>query len=666
MIKRLISMLLILTLVVAPLTVLAEAADADPEIAELVRQQYEAFAQSKRVTAVDERMLWDMANQALYGQGQDVAFDGDSAVSAVMLNSAMYQDTVIQALTAAVTQMEWFGTDKMVLHGSSSWYDFRQQHTLSGYDADEIWRGDMVEEPEYTGALNDYDTAMILLVGTATSRIRLNRVEATDSETVYEVEFYLADGFNFDNTYEDMEDLGYDVTLAETLTRIGKLLALGLIKEYKWYAEADFQLTIPNDCTHTGRIYEWEFYDGVPEPVRGGLRTENNTEMIVVEEDKKKDQKASVFYQLDETVHLVHDLPWVVEFEADSSSALTLSSTSDTTAGYPYLMKSAATGMRQSGKHFYRQAVMGGNYRSTVLTDSDRVMLGVKAKAMSVNLHYAAEFDNKSKESTHLFRLENHVEADGSNMVHLYVDGTYVGPLEEEYLYNPGKTLRNARRISNGISGMDFGINFIGDRNNSVGSGIRSLKIWENGTDPEGSMMDSGTFVEPTCASEGHYGYNCRRCFKRDVEYYEDSVAHCFGQDLQMSWNLLGTSYTSQTVCVDCGEAGSDQEPACIVETDGEMLVELRVRADGNARRSVRVQSRNGVVNLTVPSEDPRLQMMVAFYDENGRMVDMDILSEGDRLLLPLQDQSVKVFFLNKYNQSPLLPVMPIYAEVAE
>lgn len=666
MAKKLISILLIFTMILAPMTAFAEAADTDAEIAELVREQYEAFAQSKRATAVDERAMWDMANHALYGRGQDAAFGADSALSAVILNSELYKATVLQALTAAVTQMEWFGSNEMVLYGNAGWYDFRLKHTLAGYDADEIWRGDMVEEPEYTGEINDCDMALILLVGNATSRIRLRRVEANDVETVYNVDFYVADGFNFDNTYEDMEDLGYDVTLAETLTRIGKLLAIGLIKEYKWYAEADFQLTIPNRCSHTGNVYEWEFRSGVPESVRGGIRTENNAEMIVVEEDKEKNRQASVFYQLEETVHLVHDLPWVVEFEAESSTALTLSSTSDTTAGYPYLMKSAATGMRQSGRHFYRQAVMGGNYRPVNLTESDRAMLGVRSKAMSLDFHYAAEFDDTEKNSSHLFRLENRVEEDGSNMVHLYVDGTYAGPLEEEYLYRPGKTLRNARRISDGISGLDFSINYLGDRNHALEGGIYSLKIWENGTDPEGSMIDDGSLVESTCTTAGYFGYTCRRCFKRDISYYADPVEHRFGQDLQMSWNLLGTSYTSQTICADCGEIGTNRDIRCVVETDEEMLVELRVRTDGKLRSTVKAQSKEGVLNLTVPDNDSRLQMLAAFYDEDGKMTEVQMLSAGDRILLPLQEQSVKVFFLNRGNQTPLLPVMPIYAEVVE
>ena len=166
MAKRLISIVLMLTLVLTPLTAFAGAAETDSEIEELVQQQYEAFAASKDFSGADERALWDMVLHALSGRGEKLVFDNNSAMTAVMLNSEMYKATVSEALAVAVTQMEWFTMDEMTLHGNAGWYDYQMRHQWVAYDEYGNHRGSVLKDSVFTGTLNDNDVAMILVQNT--------------------------------------------------------------------------------------------------------------------------------------------------------------------------------------------------------------------------------------------------------------------------------------------------------------------------------------------------------------------------------------------------------------------------------------------------------------------------------------------------------------------
>ena len=659
MAKRWISILLILTVILLPMIPSAQAVEADPEIGELVEQQYEAFARSKDKAGMDERALWDMVNHAMYGRGRTKVFGNDDAITAVMLNSEMYKATVIKALTTAVTQMEWFSMDEMKLRGSTGWYDYQMKHQLGAYDENGRYRGAVMEDPVYTGILNDNDTAMILVVGSASSRITVSRAEVTDEETVYDVEFYLADGFDFDNTYEDMEDLGFDVSLAEALTNLGKLLALGLIQEYTWYLEANFQLRIPNHCDHGGRVFEWGFYEYFPYAVDGPGKTMNEADAVLDETG----ENLTGYFKLEETVHLFHDRPWVVEFEADSDSELMLSATANGTDGYPYLMKTPARRYHNSENLIHRQSIMGGEHRLTSLIQDDRYVVGVKTSSMMIDALNSANFEHRKDAGTYVFRLENRVAADGSNMVHLYVDGEYVGPMDEYYLYVRGNIPRRVNRTTDGISGMDFSINYLGDKDHPLEEGIHSLKIWESGIQQDPSMIDDGSFFEPTCTEQGFFAYSCRICHKRYPAYYVDSAGHRYEQNLRLVWDVWNNNDTARVICSDCGELSGQHGFFCEAQPDSEGFLQIRAQSDAMERNTMTVVNHPGVMDLSIPMEDPWLEILVVSYDSDGRMTDVYHLDDGDTIMLPLQDHTIKLMFLNKYTHGPMMPQLQVTAE---
>ena len=77
----------------------------------------------------------------------------------------------------------------------------------------------------------------------------------------------------------------------------------------------------------------------------------------------------------------------------------------------------------------------------------------------------------------------------------------------------------------------------------------------------------------------------------------------------------------------------------------------------------MRVASGCGTLDLTIPEDDPYLDMMAVSYDAEGRMVEVVSLSGEEITMLPLQDHTIKVLLLNKYTRAPLMPALVVSEE---
>ena len=134
-------------------------------------------------------------------------------------------------------------------------------------------------------------------------------------------------------------------------------------------------------------------------------------------------------YQLQITVLLKHNWAWVLEWKGSGAGGFMLSEASDA-ASAPFFFRRAGNYLNAFGDHDGSQYNNYGLALST--TDIDGSAL-------------------------HVYRLENHVAVDGTNMVYLYVDGVEIGALNNHYVGG------NAQgTTSDWISGKDFKINYIG------------------------------------------------------------------------------------------------------------------------------------------------------------------------------------------------------------
>lgn len=140
-----------------------------------------------------------------------------------------------------------------------------------------------------------------------------------------------------------------------------------------------------------------------------------------------------VRWSLAEPVVLSHDRTWEMEFTValNDSAMLFTSLEAANVANSKYIFLQPA----------YNMVAMG--YR-----DTDG----------GVYVNYCAVMDDVDMTKSHTYLLQNRVKPDGSNMVYLTVDGTYIGALDTMCI---GTKVNEAVK-SNGLSGMDFSFEYIG------------------------------------------------------------------------------------------------------------------------------------------------------------------------------------------------------------
>ena len=138
-------------------------------------------------------------------------------------------------------------------------------------------------------------------------------------------------------------------------------------------------------------------------------------------------------YQIAQPIVLQHDQSWAVEWSMNvgaNTAAMMLSTESTSNGGQPYLYVRAANTF--VGLGYYN----GSNYYHVG--------------------YYMSDFDIDMTK-THVYRLVNKIENDGSNMIYLFVDGEEIGPMNQKY---QGSTTYQG--VSDWVSGKDFAFSFMG------------------------------------------------------------------------------------------------------------------------------------------------------------------------------------------------------------
>ena len=161
-------------------------------------------------------------------------------------------------------------------------------------------------------------------------------------------------------------------------------------------------------------------------------------------------------FTLERHVELKHDLPWVLEWKSTGAwtggSMLLASSTSSYTANSPYL---------------YRRA------------NNSVIAFGQYSGSGSTFYNYGVDLSVHGIDSTvtHVYRVENRIHADGSNMAYLLVDGKQLGAMNNYFI---GGTAQN--KTSNWISGKDFSFCYIGNETYPInGCNLEYLRVWGKG-----------------------------------------------------------------------------------------------------------------------------------------------------------------------------------------
>ena len=244
-------------------------------------------------------------------------------------------------------------------------------------------------------------------------------------------------------------------------------------------------------------------------------------------------------YQMEKSITVRHNWPWAIEFKASGSdwSGMILSNTkAAATKGNNFIYKGAndpcvlAFGKAETGRY--------DNY-GVSLTD-----IGIDSSA------------------EHVYRLENRIYDDGTNMVYLIVDGVEYGAMNN---YFNGNT--NGNEFNDWISGKDITFNYIGATNLRLNKcKLEYLQITEctheykNGTCIGCGMIDANeehihSFGEweitrpETCTEDGE---QVRYCECGEMEFESIPAAHALNSYDAASATCTEYGHNAYEACSRC------------------------------------------------------------------------------------------------------------------
>lgn len=163
-------------------------------------------------------------------------------------------------------------------------------------------------------------------------------------------------------------------------------------------------------------------------------------------------------YKLSDTVLLRNEEPWVVEWKA-----------SGTMKNSPFLFSGSQEAAPRNNVYIW--------------TTSTHVNIGYRNDYRSAYWNYNAKLPDgfvMNASTFHVYRLVNRLDADGTNMVYLYIDGTEIGALNNYYIDTDAQT--GTLKTQNWLSGRDLEFSYMGALNFYLNDcGIDYLQVWEGG-----------------------------------------------------------------------------------------------------------------------------------------------------------------------------------------
>ena len=212
--------------------------------------------------------------------------------------------------------------------------------------------------------------------------------------------------------------------------------------------------------------FRWE-YDAQKNALVSGSGDGNTENALTMTSGSITDGKFSkVKYTLDEAVILKHDKPWAIEWKSSGTW-------SDTTDGALLFAGDAASSTADK-PYLYRRH------------NSDFIAFGVSTGGQYHN--YGVKLGANGIDGTidHTYKLENRLNADGSNMVYLYVDDQEIGPMNHHWIGGTDK-----KETVDWLNGQDLVFTHMGTSPHTIGNCyIDYIQVWENGKPDERSLQN--------------------------------------------------------------------------------------------------------------------------------------------------------------------------------
>ena len=546
---------------------------------------------------------------------------------------------------------------KDFLGGGANWYSNKLSYSNTLYDDNE--NGDSTDDKKietlsyavnknYTGEKNSCDEAMILVGGSTATRLNAQVVSSTLDEITYRITFKLYDGFDFNANYKPTSDNAF----SHLLKWFGTFLSWGLIDEFNWSSTVTYEITVPNLCSHESANYRWE-YDGDGFVSADGEDIDKNS-LSKIQGVRTDGTLYDPYYEMESMVRLEHNLPWAMEFKMKGSGNFVIAPTKSYSSGEPYLQKSHS-----------HMVVAEYTYESTdTSTGEPKTTYG--RNASGINLSEAGKEVGYKYSKWHVYRVENRIAEDGSNMLYLLIDGTEIGSLDQYFINTTGKFV-DQETSWDYCNGKDFYANYLFSASFKFSKNVELeyLSIWENGEDNDRySYFVEEKIKEPTCTENGISNYTCKICkasYQRIIEamghseeIYPEKKATCTEEGLtegksctickeviipQETIAALGHKYDQELIIAPtCYERGYTAE-VCTGCGEEQILTYEEATGhtwdDGKITKG-RTLTKRGVRTFTcVDCEETRCEETPSLMDSCDKVVKkMEVLSNSIKRLL--------------------------------
>lgn len=529
--KRIIAFLMALMILVPHLPVPKAAANEVP-LEGLITQQYDDFVY--KLTGGSVKDATDrLVNHSIKGGGTLNMGQNDTFTKA-LLSTNLFRADFIDAAATAITYMQSSGSDKVFMRGGVHWYNTRMRYYNTAYqdnengnDSDDPAIGISASYDYWNGRTNEHDDSMILVVGSSHSRMTFRQIEATADAVTYSVLVRIYDTFDFSGA----DYSGSSTSLAQLITWLGFLLSFGLLSEFDWTATAELTLTVPNSCTHSSANYRWGF-DGKQDLVTEENARNKKNALTKLDGTALDGVFSQTYYMTDHPIFLFHDKPWELEFTCIGTGSFAFSSNQ-------YM---------ESGMYFRKlnNLILFGEKVYKNETDTEKT-----------HCQYGMDFIRGTSEEKHTYCLKNCVNADGSNMVYLFLDGIEMGPMNRYY-----ESSAYQKVTSDGLNGKNLVFSYLGNISRPFENvAVDYIQVWENGRDNDPFTYCTSRTVAPTCTSDGYTQNTCTLCgavFKTDSA---PATGHSFGAYTSNSDATCTTDGTKTAKCSTCGTTDTVADP---------------------------------------------------------------------------------------------------------
>ena len=560
--KRVLALIMLLAVLLPMIpAVPARAAETDnsmrAEVRGIVSNVITNYANSIYYDTAAAEAILEMGLHAVFRDGAFLNVNEGDALIASLFTANLFRTATIDAITDSILTMQKLRQPELYVSGGPQWHVYNDSFTYSGYlgtERDFSRRLGVISNCKslygsstWTGGLNRNDYAMQLLIGALALRMVITQGEAENGKVVYHIRMTIKDDFDFDSDYNKVEEKGYDATLDKVLVKIGRLLDFFVIDTFDWEFVKEFRIEVPFPCDHQMGGYSWEL-----DPETMTMRS--ITDGFMVNPAKTLSTVTSTgqqryYYRLEKPIQLDHDKPWVVEYDANQLSALVLGPSSGTTS-LPWL------------RQYSRYYIWTQKYDYIPLSfiyDGDSATV----KEYTYTHHFVGTKlqDQYKYNSKHIYtyRIEN-VPGNGSNMIYVSVYDKDLGqqvlpptPTTHYSIQNKGDKSRTVvSEDSNRVNGMDFVVNYIGNKSYYLSTKSLTLRIWENGENVTSCDNVTTVYKAPTCTEDGGLFHTCRECGYGYVTNVEKALGHRYGSytsDANASCEKDGTKTACCTVC---------------------------------------------------------------------------------------------------------------------